>query len=117
MRAVLLSRDLLFITKIKEVAAAQQCELVIVKSEAALHEAILAVPDRGVVLVDLEKTPVPLEVVAKTLSSSQQSGWRCVCFFSHVHHDTGESARALGLGDVMPRSKFVQQLPHLLSSL
>jgi hypothetical protein len=116
MRAVLLSRDLLFITKIKEVAAAQQCELVMAKSESALQEAIVGVPERGLVLVDLEKTPVPLEVIANALSTALQSGWRCVCFFSHVHNETGDNARALGLGDVMPRSKFVQQLPHLLSS-
>lgn len=117
MRAVLLSRDLLFITKIKEVAAAQQRELVVAKSESALHEALSGATAPGVVLVDLEKTPLPLEVIRGALTEPGREGWRCVSFFSHVHLETGDSARELGLGEVMPRSKFVHLLPHLLSSL
>jgi hypothetical protein len=117
MRAVLLSRDLLFITKIKEVAAAHQRELVVAKSEIALSDALSGTTAPGIVLVDLEKTPLPLEVIRRELNGPGREGWKCVAFFSHVHLETGDSARALGLGEVVPRSKFVQLLPHLLSSL
>jgi hypothetical protein len=44
-------------------------------------------------------------------------GWKVVSFFSHVHGDTAENAVSLGLGEVMPRSKFVRVLPELLASL
>jgi hypothetical protein len=115
MRVVLLSRDLLFITKIKEVAAAHQREVVVAKSETALNEALTG--GAGVVLIDLEKAPIALEVIKGALSAPNREGWKCVSFFSHVHLETADSARALGLGEVMPRSKFVQLLPHLLSSL
>jgi hypothetical protein len=40
-------------------------------------------------------------------------GWRVVSFFSHVHEEVAGEAVELGLGEVMPRSKFVRVLPSL----
>jgi hypothetical protein len=116
MKAVLLSRDLMFISRIKEVAAVRGGEVSVVKNEAALRAATLdsQVNEGGVVLVDLEKCPVELGVVQQVVSSLPADSWRCISFFSHVHVDVAHDARLRGLGEVMPRSKFVQVLPELL---
>ncbi len=117
MNAILISRDLLFITKIKETAMTSGARLTVVKSAEALGEALTANPSGGVVMIDLEKCPMPLETIRGALPLGGDSQWRICSFFSHVHLETAESARQLALGDVMPRSRFVSILPNLLSSL
>lgn len=116
MNAILISKDLLFITKVKEAAAASGARLVVVKSVEALREALLASPTGGVVMIDLEKCPMPLEALRSELPREVGVSWRLCSFFSHVHLETADNARQLSLGDVMPRSKFVSILPDLLSS-
>jgi hypothetical protein len=115
MKAVLLSRDLMFITRIKEVAAGRGGEVVVVKNENAFRAlaADSQVAQGGVVLVDLEKCPIELDVVQQVVSSLPADSWRCISFFSHVHVDVAHDARLRGLGEVMPRSKFVQVLPEV----
>jgi hypothetical protein len=118
MKAVLLSKDLMFISRVKEVAAACGGEVAVVKNEAALAEAI-GTPgsaQSGVVLLDLEKCPIALEVVERTVAGLSKDSWRCISFFSHVHVETADDARRRGLGEVMPRSKFVQVLPGLFGA-
>jgi len=116
MKAVLLSKDLMFISRVKEVGAASGSEVVVAKSEEALRAAIggMQPNQKGVVLLDLEKCPIELEAVQTVVSSLPAESWRCISFFSHVHLETAEDARRRGLGQVMPRSKFVQVLPDLL---
>lgn len=116
MRAILLSRDLLFISKIREVVTAKGHELLVIKSAETLVDTLRSAEQSGILLVDLEKAPVSLEVVAESYRGLQGSGWRCYSFFSHVRIDTGAAAESLGLGDVMPRSRFVRILPDLFSS-
>jgi hypothetical protein len=118
MKAILLSKDLMFISRVKEVSSACGGEVSVVKNEAALHAAVSAVgqQERGVVLLDLEKCPLPLDSVQQVVSGLPAQSWRCVCFFSHVHVEVAEEARRRGLGDVMPRSKFVQLLPGFFSA-
>jgi hypothetical protein len=41
---------------------------------------------------------------------------RMVGFLSHVQVDLAEQARAAGCDEVMPRSKFTQNLAEILSS-
>lgn len=115
MKAILLSKDLLFITRVKEVGAQCGCQVVVAKSEEALRSALGEAGPTGVVLVDLEKPPLGLEQVAVALQGTQ--GWRVCSFYSHVRHEAAEEARAALGGDVMPRSRFVQLLPHILSSV
>lgn len=116
MKAIIISKDLLFITKIKEVAAHYQREVVVVKSEALLRDAIAAATS-GVVLVDAEKTGLTLEEVQAALTQAPQGNWSVFSFFSHVHVEMGQKAKELLGGDVMPRSRFVQLLPQILSSM
>lgn len=110
---ILVSTDLMFISKVKEVAAAAQGEVKIARSLATLEQAVAGASQSGALMIDLEKSGIPredLSVIAKRLSSN---GWRVVSFFSHVHEEVGEQAAMLGLGEVMPRSRFVKTLPSL----
>lgn len=111
----LLSKDLLFITKIKEAALVGQREVTTLKNEKALDEALAQCVESGLLMVDLEKAVLPLEMLAARVQGLAGKGWRCVSFFSHVHADLEARANTLGLGEVMPRSRFVRILPELLS--
>jgi hypothetical protein len=113
---LLLTKDLLFITKVKEVALATGREVTTIKSEKALEEALNQCVEPGLLLVDLEKSVLPLEALSSRTQGLIESGWRCVSFFSHVHADLEERANSLGLGEVMPRSRFVKMLPELFHS-
>ncbi|MEY4701244.1 MAG: hypothetical protein RL326_1431 [Pseudomonadota bacterium] len=117
MDAILISKDLLFITKVKEAAMTAGARLMVVKSTEALEGALVSSPSGGVVMIDLEKCPMPLDMIRSALPQAGESRWRVCSFFSHVHLETADHARQLALGDVMPRSKFVSILPNLLSSL
>jgi hypothetical protein len=117
MKVVLVSKDLMFISRVKEVAAAHGSEVTIAKSEERLRQALSdSHPESGgVLLIDLEKAPFEIAVVEGVFSSSSLTGWRSLAFYSHVHLDVAEKARGMGFHEVMPRSKFVQVLPTLLS--
>lgn len=117
MKAILLSKDLMFITRVKEVAASLGASVTVAKSEDALRVALedSSVGEQRMVLLDLEKCPVSLDVVQQAVSQLPAGTWRCVSFFSHVHVEVADDARLRGLGEVMPRSKFVQVLPQLFA--
>lgn len=116
-RAVLVSSDLFFISKIKEAAASCGKEIVVARSQAALDQARLTVGLSGLLIIDLEKAPIALETLAVAANELVSQGWKVASFFSHVHVDTAEKAGEMGLGEVMPRSKFVRVLPELLAAL
>lgn len=108
------SKDLFFITKVKEVARALDCQILSVKSDRSWDEQIPASSEGALLLIDLEKSVMTLADIAARTRLLQQNGCRCVCFFSHVHADVEQQAIELGLGEVMPRSLFVRILPELL---
>lgn len=118
---ILLSKDLLFITKIREVVHAAGCELLVVKSDATLEsrwqELSTGSVVGGLMMIDLEKPGVELSNIAKVWTGLASLEWRCLSFFSHVHESVAEQAQALGLGDIMPRSRFIRVLPDILRSL
>ncbi len=117
-RALLVSSDLFFISKVKEAAAGCAKELKTVRSlEALEQESAPGEASAGLLIIDLEKLPIPLEALAQAASSLSGRGWKVVSFFSHVHVTTAENARGLGLGEPIPRSKFVRVLPELLAAL
>ena len=118
MEIVLVSKDLFFISKVKEVAASFGKTVLVVKSEAKLNElSAAAASGGGLLLIDLEKSAVALEVIAAVYSGLASRGWRALSFFSHVHDEVADRAEELGLGQVMPRSRFVKVLPEVLGSL
>lgn len=116
MRIILVSKDLLFISRVKEVAGAKGHEVVVAKSEDALRAAIAGVaPEQsGVLLLDLERVVIGLDALSELVRGLAKERWRCISFYSHVHTDTGAAAKELGLGEVMPRSRFVQILPGVV---
>lgn len=121
MKAILISKDLLFISRIKEVASVNRGEVQVIKSEDALRAAVAehcedqggdrSADRSGLILLDLEKSPLELETVKALVSALPLDRWRMISFFSHVHVEKAEQAKRLGLGEVLPRSKFVQILP------
>lgn len=117
METVLVSKDLIFISKVREVAASLGKTVVVVKSEGKLKELSGAVTSPGVLLIDLEKSGIALEAIAATYLGLAERGWRAFSFFSHVHDQVSARAEELGLGEVMPRSRFVKVLPEVLGSL
>ena len=114
---ILLSRDLIFITKVREAVSSVGRELVVVKSAQTLGDLSQRDDREGLLLVDLEKPGVELEVVATAWQQLAARSWRCLSFFSHVHEELFGRATELGLGEVMPRSRFIRVLPDILRSL
>lgn len=112
-KAILVSGDLMFISKVKEVARAAGGEVTVARSESALEKAQSECASASVLLIDLEKSGVSLESLSSRVSHLSQNGWRVVSFFSHVHEELAHKANELGLGEVMPRSRFVKLLPEL----
>ena len=115
MKALLISKDLLFITRVKEVATTKGGSVVIAKNETAVQSAVSELKSErsGIVLIDLERCPIELGRIQELISELPREAWRRVSFYSHVHVDVAIEAKAQNLGDVMPRSKFVQLLPEL----
>ena len=110
---ILVSSDLMFISKVKEVAAAAQGQVRGVRSLQALEQAIAEVSSTGALMIDLEKSGIPKADLRDPVAKLLSQGWRVVSFFSHVHDGVAGEAAELGLGEVMPRSKFVRVLPEL----
>jgi hypothetical protein len=101
-----LVRDLLFTSRITATARATDVPITIVRNPADLQPT----PARRL-LVDLN-LPAALEAAAewKRLTGCPVTG-----FVSHVDADTIARARAAGLDQVLPRSRFVEMLPDLLT--
>jgi len=110
---ILVSSDLMFISKVKEAAAAAQGQVKVARSLQALEQAIGEMTAPGTLMIDLEKTGIQKSDLGEPVAKLVAQGWRVVSFFSHVHEEVAGEAEALGLGEVMPRSKFVRVLPSL----
>ena len=110
---IILSGDLMFISKVKEVAAASNAQVKVARSLEALERALRECSTPGVLMIDLEKCGAPKDALQEPVARLIAQGWRVVSFFSHVHEEVAGEALGLGLGEVMPRSKFVRVLPGL----
>ncbi len=79
-------------------------------------EALTAAVNQGegkLLLVDLNcPSPDPLEAIK--LARAGAPTCEIVAFFSHVQGELAAHALEAGASKVMPRSRFVQQLPELL---
>lgn len=110
---ILVSSDLMFISKVKEAAASAQGQVKVARSLQALEQAIAESTSPGAFMIDLEKSGIPRADLQEPVARLSSQGWRVVSFFSHVHEEVAGEAVELGLGEVMPRSKFVRVLPEL----
>lgn len=111
-RVVALMDDLFFQMKVAETAKHLGVELKV----AANADALLALlePAPKLVIVDLNSRSQPMEAIRRV--RTEKNAVPIIGFLSHVQAELAAQARAAGCGEVMPRSKFTQNLPAILSS-
>ncbi len=115
-RGLLLSRDLIFTTKIRDTAALLGKRIDVV-GDAGKVEAILEAQPPALVLVDL--------AAGDLVDPGRLSGWieqagpqvHFLAFGSHVDREGMAAARAAGCHTVLPRSRFAAELPELIRRL
>jgi len=109
---LLLSRDLIFTTKV--VGTARALGLVVVSAgNAALASAMLQQWTPEAVFVDLAAGDL-VAPSALAVYRAQAAGTAFVAFGSHVDAAALQAARDAGCEEVMPRSRFSAELPDLL---
>lgn len=107
--------DLMFSSKIKT-AASQLCVRVVFarSSESALAEMRKSAPT--LVILDLNNPRTdPLGIVTAMKQDPALAAIRTLGFASHVQTDVIEAARQAGVGEVLARSAFTQQLAEILT--
>lgn len=108
---LLLTRDLMFTSKITSTAASLGLRIDTVSTVEQLQLRAAEAPPR-VVFLDLNCPDFdPMLVVA---ALPRESRPRVIAFGSHVDEARLNEARAAGCDDVLPRSKFSATLPELL---
>ncbi len=108
--------DLMFGSKVREAAAALGVEVRGARSPEGLLEACRA--GAGLVVIDLDaRRSSPAAAIGAVRADATLANLPVVGFFSHVHEDRAEQARAAGCSQVLTRGAFVRELPGLLSSL
>jgi DNA-binding NarL/FixJ family response regulator len=118
--AIALIDDLFFVAKVRETAKQVGIALETAATGDQLLKAAAAGP-AALILVDLNARQGALEAIAhlcggngQTVAQGQGSPRRVIAFLSHVQTDLAERARAAGCQEVMPRSKFTQNLAEIL---
>jgi DNA-binding NarL/FixJ family response regulator len=112
--AVVLVDDLFFRAKLEETAKLAGIVLSTASTGEQLLTAAAASPN-ALIIVDLNARHGAIEAV-EHLAQQNGSGnpRRLIAFLSHVQVDLAERARAAGCSEVMPRSKFTQNLAAIL---
>lgn len=108
---LLLTRDLMFTSKVTGTAAALGLRIQTVGSIDSLQSQAAATLPRAV-FVDLSCTEFEPGAVLDRLKFQPRPV--VIAFGSHVDAERLELARAAGCDDVLPRSKFSSTLPDLL---
>ena len=112
--AVALVDDLFFASKLYETAKRAGVTLEIVLTGEALITKAAANPT-AMVIVDLNAHQGPLEALEKIIRAKiAGKPRRIIAFLSHVQTELADRARAAGCQEVMPRSKFSQNLVAIL---
>jgi DNA-binding NarL/FixJ family response regulator len=120
--AIVLVDDLFFQAKLLETAKLTGISLQTVATGEQLLKAAAANP-AALVIVDLNARQGSLDAVEQLCKENLEPGVesigpgnprRVIGFLSHVQTELAERARAAGCQDVMPRSKFTQNLAAIL---
>ena len=111
---LMLSDDLIFISKVAGAANALGLAVQPARSAEALL-ALAAQQPPGGVLVDLHNPGLDLEALLGGLRAACPVMPRVVAYGSHVEAETLRAARKAGCDLVLPRSKFVEELPVALA--
>jgi CheY-like chemotaxis protein len=106
--------DLMFTSKIKTTAGQLGVAVTFARSaDAALSEMRKAAP--SLVILDLNNARTnPLGIVASMKQDPALASVPTIGYASHVQVDVINAARQAGVGEVMPRSVFTQQLADIL---
>jgi CheY-like chemotaxis protein len=114
-KALLLSDDLIFASRITGVAQAEAVDMKVARSLEVLKR--LGEAERPILLiVDLSNPGLVIEeLVAWVNAYAASDRPRIVAYGSHVDTATLKAARAAGCDEVMPRSQFVERLPNQLN--
>jgi len=108
--AIVLIDDIFFQAKLHETAKFTGTSLEMVTTGEQLLKSAAASP-AALIIVDLNARQGALEAIEQLgKSDGQGNPRRVIAFLSHVQTDLAERARAAGCQDVMPRSKFTQNL-------
>jgi CheY-like chemotaxis protein len=112
--AIALIDDLFFQARVRETAKHTGVALETAATGEQLLAAAAASP-AALILVDLNARQGALEAVERLCAPAPSGNpRRVIAFLSHVQTDLAERARAAGCQDVMPRSKFTQNLAAIL---
>ena len=112
--AIALIDDLFFLAKVHETAKHTGVTLETAATGEQLLKAAAGSP-AALILVDLNAKQGALDAVERICEANGQgSPRRVIAFLSHVQTDLAERARRAGCQDVMPRSKFTQNLAEIL---
>ena len=112
--AIALIDDLFFLAKVRETAKHTGVVLETASTGEQLVQAAAGNPS-ALLLVDLNARQGALDAVEQLCARGEGGNpRRVIAFLSHVQTDLAERARAAGCQDVMPRSKFTQNLAEIL---
>jgi DNA-binding NarL/FixJ family response regulator len=121
--AIVLIDDLFFQAKLFETAKLTGITIETAATGEQLLKAAAANPE-ALVIVDLNARQGALNAVEQLCKGKLEDGGiskgpsnprRVIAFLSHVQTDLAERARAAGCQEVMPRSKFTQNLAAILN--
>ena len=104
-----LVRDLMFSSRITAEARAADAKIKVLRDPGLLQSCD---PSSTLILVDLN---LPGAIQAASTWQSQNPSRTTIGFVSHEDAATISQARSAGIQQVLPRSRFVQILPQLLS--
>jgi DNA-binding NarL/FixJ family response regulator len=120
--AIALIDDIFFLAKVHETAKHTGVTLETASTGEQLLKAAAASP-AALILVDLNARQGAMDAVERLCAENNAANGaanasgnprRVIAFLSHVQTDLAERARAAGCADVMPRSKFTQNLAEIL---
>jgi DNA-binding NarL/FixJ family response regulator len=110
---LVLSDDMMFTSRITGTARALEVDVKAARSPDALLT--LAGSERpGCVIVDLGHSGLDISNFIRQLRDTCSPMPRIVAYGSHVDAAALRAAREAGCDVVLPRSKFVEELPHAL---
>ena len=112
--AIALIDDLFFLAKVHQTAKLTGVTLETASTGEQLLKAADGSPS-SLILVDLNARQGAIDAIEKLCAANPAGNPRkVIAFLSHVQTDLAERARAAGCSEVMPRSKFTQNLAEIL---
>ena len=106
--------DLMFTSKIRAAASQLGVDVTFARSRDAALTAVRSSRPRLVILDLNSPRTDPLGLVAAMKADNDIADTATIGFVSHVQTELIEAARVAGVGEVLARSAFTQQLPQLI---